>query len=195
MNGKLIPLRRVQGVPEEMSDAALLAGCASGDIAALGAIYDRFHMDVWRFCSRLLSPSSPELDDLVQSTFLEVWRSASNFKGRSSVKSWVFGIANNLARHHIRKESRRRSAMALLAEAPKPTGDTGKVAEDRLMLDRLNVALRKLPHDQRVAFVMCELEELKGVEAAKALGVRPGTLWRRLHEARKALKKALEEEA
>ena len=48
-----------------------------------------------------------------------------------------------------------------------------------------------LPHDLRAAFVLCDLEEMPGVEAARALDVRAGTLWRRLHEARRALRAAL----
>ena len=62
-------------------------------------------------------------------------------------------------------------------------------------MQRLLVALDDLPHDLREAFVMCDLEEVAGVDVARALGVREGTLWRRLHEARRALRCALTEKA
>jgi RNA polymerase sigma-70 factor (ECF subfamily) len=57
---------------------------------------------------------------------------------------------------------------------------------------RLKAAMEGLPHDLREVFVMCDLEEIRGVDAARVLDIREGTLWRRLHEARKALREALE---
>ena len=56
----------------------------------------------------------------------------------------------------------------------------------------LQRALAELPRGLREAFVMCDLEEVPGVEAAAVLGVREGTLWWRLSEARKTLRAALE---
>ena len=68
--GKLVPLRRVDGLPAEMSDEALLAACALGDRAALGALYDRLSPHVWRFLSRMAGNQLEELEDLVQATFI-----------------------------------------------------------------------------------------------------------------------------
>jgi len=56
----------------------------------------------------------------------------------------------------------------------------------------LAAALDRLPHDLRTVYVLCDLEDLPGVEAARVLGLRDGTLWRRLHEARRALREAIE---
>ncbi|HSY39094.1 MAG TPA: hypothetical protein VLA79_06180, partial [Polyangia bacterium] len=62
--GNLVPLRRLDGLPAEMSDEALLAACALGDRAALGALYDRLSPHVWRFLSRLAGSQLEELEDL-----------------------------------------------------------------------------------------------------------------------------------
>ena len=59
-------------------------------------------------------------------------------------------------------------------------------------MSRLRDALGELSHDLRAAYVLCDLEDVPGVEAARVLGVRAGTLWRRLHEARRALRDAIE---
>ena len=91
MKGKLLALRRVAGDPAEMSDVALLAACAVGDSAALGALFDRHRSAVQRFLARLADQR--DTDDLVQETFLQVNRSADRFRGRSSVKTWILGIA------------------------------------------------------------------------------------------------------
>lgn len=177
-----------------MSDRALLAECSGGDREALATLFDRHHRDVYAFLARVEGPHSRDLEDLVQQTFIEAFRSASRFKG-DRAKSWLFGIALNLLRNRARGDARRRSFVAKLSvvvgrEAP-PSAES--FVEGRRLLDRLESALGALPHDLRVAFVLCEIEGLSGVEAAQALDVRPGTLWRRLHDARKALRAELGE--
>jgi RNA polymerase sigma-70 factor (ECF subfamily) len=191
--GRIVSLRRVSGETEAFSDEALVAACASGDPAALAALIERFHLVVYRFIARVRGRDTIDLDDLVQATFLEVARSARRFKGRSQVRTWILGIAANLARGDLRAAVRRRKMEASLiglptAAAPRPD----EQAERRELIDRLGVALAALPHDLRETFVLCDLEDVKCADAATALGVREGTIWRRLHEARKALRAALE---
>ena len=65
-------------------------------------------------------------------------------------------------------------------------------AERRELLARVAEALAALPHDLQVAFVLCDLEQVPGVEVARALGVPEGTIWRRLHVARKAVRASVE---
>ena len=194
MTARLIPLRRPPVADSKMSDAALVAACAAEDQDALAALYDRHHVAVWRFCGRLLGSDCPEIDDVVQSTFVEVWRCAPRFEARAQVRSWIFGIAHNLARRHMRDGSRKRAALAALADVSAQSSLPEPGWQDRLLLQRLQAALHTLSPPLRSAFVLCDLEEVKGVEAAKILGVRPGTLWRRLHDARKRLRVALEGE-
>jgi RNA polymerase sigma-70 factor (ECF subfamily) len=192
--GQIVPIRRVEerrAATSELSDEALLAACGVGDTAALGALFDRHHEAVYRLISRLLRTDRAEIDDLVQQTFLEAWRSAKKFGGRGAVRSYLFGIAANAVRHHIRGAVRRRNA---LAEVPPPpaAGAPDDAAMRAQQVTRLAAALDELPDDLRVVYVMCDLEEVPGVEAARALGLRAGTLWRRLHEARRALREAID---
>jgi len=191
---KLIPLRRIGNAPSDLSDDALVAACAVGDRAALGALFDRHERALYRFLSRLATTDRDEIDDLVQNTFLEAWRSANRFRGRGDVRSWLFGIGCNVARRYVRGKSRRRSAHANLAESAPGRGPVkpDDEAERRQLMARLGDALARLPHSQREAFVLCDLEGMTGVAAARAVGVRQGTMWRRLHEARRALRDALE---
>lgn len=197
MSGKIIAFRRPAtppaALPAELSDEALLSACGTGDTAALGALYERFHPVVYRVLSRLVGATCGELDDLVQATFIEVLRAAAQFQRRSSVRCYILGIASNLARHHHRSQHRRmRMHESLPPTCPAPGEPEQQVAQ-RELFARLLVALDDLPHDLRVAFVMCDLEEIPGVDVARALGVPEGTLWRRLHEARRALRCALSE--
>ncbi len=193
--GQVVPLRRLDerlANLAEISDEALLAACGVGDSAALGALFDRYHEAVFRLVSRLIRSEPHEIDDLVQTTFLEAWRSAKRFAARGSVKSFLFGIAANTVRHHVRSAKRRRDAYAEWPSPP-PHRTPQEDAQRAQDLTRLAAALEDLPHDLRVAYVLCDLEELPGVEAARVLGLRAGTLWRRLHDARRALREAIDD--
>jgi RNA polymerase sigma factor (sigma-70 family) len=191
--GTIHPIRRVEGTVAELSDESLLLAVADDDQAALGALFDRFHRDVYAFLSRMTGASHDELDDLVQSAFLEVHRAASKFERRSAVKTWIFGIAVNVARHHARGEGRRRAAHQRWAEdAPAAAPRPDAVSERAQLLERLAQAVDELPYDHRIAYVMCVVEEVPCKEAALALGLREGTLWRRLHEARARVRAAME---
>ena len=191
----LVPLHRVQGTPMEMSDEALVAACATGETAALGALYDRHADGGRRFLARLSGTDDRDLDDLVQATFEIVVRAARGFDGRSSVRTWLLGIANNTARHHVRTELRRKrlatTATAEASVAP-PGADPSGDAIDREQVARLRGAVLALAPKLREAFVLVYLEGLSGAEAARALDVREGTVWKRLHEARAVLRALLE---
>jgi RNA polymerase sigma factor (sigma-70 family) len=190
----MVPLRRVEGLPNEMSDEALLAACALGDSAALGALYDRLTPHLWRFLSRLAGDRVEELEDLVQATFVAVHRSAASFRGNASVRTWVFAIASNVTRRHLRDQVRRRSAFERLATQPvTPVGRPDESVEQQQLVRRMRTALSSLPHVLRVTLVMCDLEDIPGREAAAVLAIPEGTLYRRVHEARRALRALVEE--
>jgi RNA polymerase sigma-70 factor (ECF subfamily) len=193
MSGKLLALRRTATAMSAMSDEALLAASATGDLAALDALFERFHVVVYRFLSRVAAADDAARDDLVQATFLEARRGADRFRGGSSVKTWLLGVAANLARHHLRSERRQREKHARYAEALHAVvSRPDEHIERRELMREIADALARLPHEQRVAFVMCDLEDIPGVEAARVVGVPQGTLWRRLHVARKAVRAAVE---
>lgn len=196
MMGDLVPIRRVTSDLGALSDEALLAACGTGDRAALGGLFDRFHVAVHRFVARLNAVDELARDDLVQSTFLELPRTASHFQGRSSVKSWILGVAANLARHQQRGERRRRLHQDRYASAPGPAPDLPDAELERhRLMQRVADAIATLTHEHRVVFVLCDLEQVSGVEVARVLELPEGTVWRRLHMARKAMRAALAKES
>ncbi len=193
MSGKLVPLRRISGETAQLSDEALLAACATGDSAALGALFDRFHEVVYRFAGRLATTDEGARDDLVQATFLELQRTAGAFRGTSSVLTWIFGVAANVARHTLRGERRRRVRQAkYLEQIESAPPQVDEQVDQRKLLARIEEAVEGLPRDQQVAFILCDLERLPAIEVARVLEIPEGTLWRRLHTARKALRAAIE---
>ena len=189
-----LPVGRVRVV--ELTDEALLAACAVGDTNALGVLFDRHHDALRAFLDRLARPHADESDDLVQATFVNVWQSARRFHGGSAVRTWIFAIASNLVRRRIRSEGRKRGAFAVLATAPESHSDRPDDAAIRAqLLDRLGPAIAALSHELREVFVLCDVEGIAGVEVARALRLRQGTVWRRLHDARRKLRRALEGES
>lgn len=171
----------------EHSDEDLMAAVRIGDRAAMSLLFRRHHLALERFCLRLTGTRG-DLEDLVQSTFLAAWSHAASFRGQASVRAWLYGIAANLHRRAVRSERRRRSFLERFERkrTPNVVAIDDEVARKQL-LERLSTALEELPHDLRVIFVMCEIEDISGTEAARVLGIRPGTAWRRLHDARKRL--------
>jgi RNA polymerase sigma factor (sigma-70 family) len=193
MIAKLVPLRRIEGEIVELSDEALLAACGTGDRAALGALFDRFQHDVYRFVGRFSSIGELGRDDLVQATFLEVRRTAHTYRGSSSVRTWILGIAANLARHLFRGERRRWVREAKYLEQPVPPLRTiAEQIDQRRLLARVAATMAELPREQLLVFTLCDLEQIASTEVAKILGVPEGTVWRRLHDARKAIRDEIE---
>ncbi len=174
-----------------MSDEALVGACATGDNVALGALYDRHAGSLRRFLARLSGTDERDLDDLVQQTFEAIARAAPRFHGRSSVRTWLFGIANNTARHHVRTERRRRHLVdAAALEIPRTVAGPDIIARERAA--QLQEAIVALPQKLREVFVLVYLEGVEGTEVARLLGMREGAVWKRLHEARAKLRTSLE---
>jgi RNA polymerase sigma-70 factor (ECF subfamily) len=175
-----------------MGDHELLVQCARGDVSAIDELFKRHANRVYRLFHRLRGIDAKDLEDLVQATFLEVHRSARRFDNRASVGTWIMGIAINVRRHHVRSEARRASFLAaaapLMTEAHR--GPDEEVVHKE-SLHRLEVGLAALPEILRTVAVLCDIEGLKGKEVARILGLPEGTVWRRLHQARRRLRAML----
>lgn len=194
MSKTVLPFRRVE--QRQLSDEDLVSGCAAGDGLALEELFRRHGDQVHRVLARLNRIDWGDIDDVVQTTFLEVYHAAKRFRGRAAVSTWILGIAMNVMRHYVRSEMRRRSAMARVANLSPPVG--GPELDERLgqrrSIERVRIAFDALPEDFRIVFTLCDLEGLRGVDVAIALGIPEGTVWRRLHEARLRLRACTEEE-
>ncbi len=193
MNRRVIPIRRIEGTASEMSDESLVAACGTGDAAALGALFDRYHDTALRFLARLSGTDDRDLDDLVQLTFEAMSRAAARFDGRSSVRTWVLGIANNVARHHVRAEIRRKRVTDVASTIAVTAGDAAADTMERERSRRLGEAIASLPSSLKETFVLVYLEGVSGPDVARLLGVREGTVWKRLHQARAQLRQLLGE--
>jgi RNA polymerase sigma-70 factor (ECF subfamily) len=179
----------------ETDDLALIARIATGDLEALGELFD-LHARSVRALARRLGVSASDVDDLVQLVFLDVLKVASRHDGRP-VRPWILGMTAVAVRRHRRSLTRWVANIAgRVFEARRPLPGTADDALERQQeLARFQNALHKLSPKKREVFVMVVIEELRGEDVATALGIPVATVWTRLHHARKELRAALEEEA
>jgi RNA polymerase sigma-70 factor (ECF subfamily) len=168
------------------SDEVLLSTVAQGDQAALRALYERHAAAMLRLIRRLTSDRSVA-EEILQETWLAVWRSAAGFRGDSSVRGWLLGVARRQAHNHLRKS---RPQLADLAEAQN-VPDPGPSVEDQVVREaeraELLAAVRMLPGHLREVLVLVLVEELAYPEVATVLAIPVGTVKSRMSHARKRL--------
>ena len=159
-----------------------------GDLAR---IYEEHFDFVWRSARRLGVPDSA-VDDVVQEVFIVVHRQLASFEGRSSMKTWLFGILRNVVLRQRRSWARRREEAleesAVAADAA-PADEHLAEREARRVLHAL---LAGLDDDKRAVFVLAELEQMSAPEIAEATGLKLNTVYARLRLARAEMEKALE---
>jgi RNA polymerase sigma factor (sigma-70 family) len=174
------------------SDVEILGRIGSGDLRALGVLFDRHEATVKRFIGRLgVAPA--EVDDLVQLTFLDVPRAAPRFDQRWPLRNWLLGLAAVVVRRHRRSLARAAARLAAWASDPisHSRSSPDEDLERRDAAVQVMRALNKLSIRKREVFVMMVLENVSGEDTARALGVPVATVWTRMHHARRDLKHLL----
>lgn len=155
------------------------------------AIYDEHVAFVFRTVDRFGVPERV-LPDAVQEVFTVAFRSLDRFEGRSSLRTWLFGIARRVAsdirrsapaRHEVLEDESR--------DVPDSKSDVAVWAERSEALGRAEALLRALPEEQRLVFALFEVEEWTGAEIAEATEVSVATVHSRLRLAREAIKRQL----
>lgn len=166
------------------SDAELLAAWRRGERAAGERLFDRHADAVARFFENKVPRGA---EDLVQAAFLGMLEGRETFRGEGSFRGFVFGVARNVLREHVRERIRGRqvdpSIDSMAALAPGPSTVVGVRQEHQLMLE----GLRHLAIDDQIMLELFYWEELSGDEVAQILGIPPSSTRRRLSEARTRL--------
>jgi len=169
---------------------ARIAVTRSASVHDWSAFYDEHFDFVWRSLRRLGVPEAA-LDDAAQEVFLVAFRREAEFEGRSSVRTWLFGIAWNRARELLRG-SRRRPEEPLPDVLPAaPRADQEQTAIEREALRFAYRVLDELAPERRAVLVMVELEEMTAVEVAKILGIPVNTAYSRIRLARRDFEASL----
>ena len=172
------------------SDRELVERVAKGDRAAVRLLFMRHHARVYRFAARQTG-SDMMADDIANEVFLELWRQAPAFEGRSEVSTWLLGIARFKALSALRKKKEEWIGDDDAAAIP-DTADTPEVA---VMKDDKATALRgmvnALPEEHRTVIDLAYYHAKSVAEIAEILSIPVATVKTRMFYARKKLGEAL----
>lgn len=164
----------------------LLTRAAGGDAAAVRDLF-RTHVErLHRHAARLLGPGDPDVEDVVQQTFIAALDGAYGFDGRSSLSTWLFGIATRRALDAARGRWRRQrwsravEAVGIGTRHARPDRAYEANADSQAIL-------AKLPPDQRLVFVMHDVEGYTFAEISGITDTGISTLHGRLMAARKKI--------
>jgi RNA polymerase sigma-70 factor (ECF subfamily) len=184
----------------DASDRAAMARLASGEDRALNELMERHAPSVFRFLCGMLG-NEDDANDLAQETFVRVYRARDRFHPEQRFSAWLFTIAGNLARNHLRWRARHPSfsldaadeatGQSLGDSLPAPEGDPGHAAAAGEQAETVRRAVQQLPEDLREAIVLCEWEDLTVAEAAVILDTTPKAVESRLYRARQILRERL----
>ena len=184
---------RDENASEAGGEQALARRVARGDVDALGMLYDTHHEAVRAFAQRLF-PDTAEAEDLTQEVFLSAPKALQRFEGRAALRTFLLSVAVNHARHQRRSVARRLGALERLHLEPNQAGESPEQAQERHALAvRMQRLLEALPIDQRVAVVLCVVEERTSKEAAEIVGVPEATIRTRVFHALRKMREMRDE--
>jgi RNA polymerase sigma-70 factor (ECF subfamily) len=187
------------GTPREMApeqtDASLMAALLRQEPAAANELYTRFASRIYGL-GLILLKNKADAEDLVQDTFLKVWRTGSKFDPqRGSLDVWIPMIARSLAIDLLR---RRTLETKKLSSEPKPSEISDELdpqwyAEHRDLVERARAAMERLPVAQRSAVELAYLGQRSSTEVAELEGIPLGTVKSRVRLGIAALRETLSE--
>lgn len=153
---------------------------------AFRELFDGLRTQVYAVCLQLTGGKA-EAEDAFQECFLAVHQSLSAFRGESRLSTWVYRIAIRSALAVKARRPRQQAPLEHADNVASPHSSPEELAHARREFARLQRALGQLSDEHRVVLSLFTVDGLGHAEIAQILGVPPGTIWSRLHLARKRL--------
>jgi len=180
------------GLMDKYNDIELVRLSVDGDAQAFEHLIKRHYMTVYKVSYKYCGVKE-DAEDITQEVFVKLARKLKIFSQKSSFKTWLYRITINMAKDYSRKSATKRTYESAFAfesgsNNPGPTGD------EYLDAARLNKFIDKLSQKQRTTVLLVFGEELSHREAAQVLRCPEATVSWRIFQARKKLKKSLEQE-
>jgi RNA polymerase sigma-70 factor (ECF subfamily) len=176
---------------QAISDEALIGRIAQGDRVAMQVLFARHHLRVYRFVLRILRDKA-RAEDIVNDVFLDVWRGAKKFQGRSSASTWMLSIARfksiSALRMRVPEALDEQTANAIQDRADDPEASLQKKDKGEV----LRRCLDQLSADQRQVIDLVYYHEKSVSEVAAIVGIPEPTVKTRMFYARKKLGELLQ---
>jgi RNA polymerase sigma-70 factor (ECF subfamily) len=189
--------------PAVVTDEDLVARARNKDFAAFEELVDRYEDKIFRLAFRFVR-NETEAKEIVQDTFLLVWRKLDTFKGDAQFGSWLYRVATNAALMRLRAQRRHPEVsteelpidyLDNYGQLPAAGENWAKRPDDELQSDelrrRIQKAVDELPEIYRTVFLIRDVEGLSTEETAEVLEISIPTVKTRLHRARLALRDAI----
>lgn len=182
-------------------DAALMLRVKQGDMAAFEELVDKYKRPILNLAYRMVRDLG-EAEDLAQTVFVQVYKTANRYQVKSKFSTWLFTIARNLCLNEIRRRSRHQTD-SLDAPHPDLEDQPQHQVEDRQtasppdrllhgeLMDKIEEVIAQLPENQRTALVLCREEHLSYEEIADVLGTSLSATKSLIFRARETLKARL----
>jgi RNA polymerase sigma-70 factor, ECF subfamily len=179
-------------LPPPGSDALgddLIGRWRKGDQSAFADLFKAYRGLVYGVLFHLM-PHDPELEDVVQTAFLEVYRSLGSFEGRSKLGSWIARVALHVGYHHLRRKRSRPPDYAAEAFPPDLVDESAGADPERLLeqkeaMRRVHAILGTIGEKKRTVFLLNDLQGLSQEDVAEIVGTNLATVRTRLFYARK----------
>jgi RNA polymerase sigma-70 factor, ECF subfamily len=169
-----------------IADEMLIALIAAHDRGAMGALFVRHKVRVFRFLTRILGDAA-RAEDLTSEVFIEVWRRAGQFQARSKVSTWILAIAHYKAASALRRKSFDRLDDSAVAAIADPLDDPEAAAQKANCGAILRDCLKQLSPPHREVIDLIYYHEQSITDVARIVGVPENTVKTRAFHARKRI--------
>ena len=176
---------------ERSSDEALVKRIARGDKLAMQSLFARHRTSIYRWLVRFVSDTTLA-EDLLSEVFLDVWRQADRFEGRSSVSTWLISIARFKALSARRRRTDAELDEKIEATVADPADDPEAVLQKKDRGEMLRRALARLSPEHREIIELVYYHDQSVDECAEILGIPPATVKTRMFYARRKLAELVE---
>jgi RNA polymerase sigma-70 factor, ECF subfamily len=177
----------------QATDEVLIARVASGDRLAMRVLFARHHVRVYRFVLRLVRDETLA-EDLISEVFLDVWRQAGRFEGRSAVSTWLLAIARFKALSVLRRKSDEPLDEEAAAGIEDPSDSPEVALEKKDKSEVIRKCLAGLSAEHREIIDLVYYHEKSVEEVAQIVGIPENTVKTRMFYARKRLAELLKAE-
>lgn len=187
--------KKGEGSASEVSEQQLIERCQARDEVALALLVERYQRYVYRLAYSLAG-NAADADDLAQDSMINILKGIGNFKGRSSLTSWIYVVVLNTFRDAKRRASRR-PATSLdsqpggAEQQPMPLWNEGDTLLRKELAEVLQKVLAQVPEDFRTVVTLYDILGFSYEEIANMLGLPMGTVKSRLHRGRAFMRERL----
>jgi RNA polymerase sigma-70 factor (ECF subfamily) len=184
------PPRAPAARPRRAQDAGLIQRSLGGDHAAARDLHRHYYPVVTSFL-RKLGTRPGEIEDATQEVFIRFFRYLGSFRGEAELKTWIFRLCVTEARRARRRRRIAAALAAVLGREPPDEPVAPAVKSEATVHELARRALDRMDPEQRLAFVLFEIEGMTGRQVAAIAGKSMASTYRRLYEAQRLFRETL----